>query len=156
MGKKLTIATSSFGVLEDVTPPFNISYRTAKENLHLGGEILDAAGAQGVDLVCLPESFLTAGMPYSGSTMSEVAETIDGYTFKLLAEKAKKYNMNVVAGLPVKHSGLVYNMAVVISRCGELLGRYSKIHPTEGEMDIDVVPGCDSTVVETDVGRLGL
>ena len=55
--------------------------------------------------------------------------------------------------------GVVYNAAVLIGRDGEVAGVYRKTHPFCTE-HVDgggwVTPGNDVTVVETDLGRIGM
>ncbi len=156
MSRKIRVATTSLATLEDVKPPYNLRHPTAQGNLDLGLSLLEGAGSQGVDLACLPESFLSAGLPYTGEAIASAAQPIPGPAFDALADCARRYRMNVVAGLPTITDGKLQNVAVLIDRRGELIGSYAKIHPTEGEIDCGVLPGGNVTVFDTDFGRVGL
>src|SRR3954452_7531616 len=105
MPRKIRIATTSLATLEDVQPPYNLRYPSTQENLELGLSLLEAAGSQGVDLACLPESFLSAGLPYTGDAIASAAQPIPGPAFNAVAACARKYSMNVVAGFPRNDGG---------------------------------------------------
>jgi beta-ureidopropionase len=156
MNRKIRVATTSFATLEDVKPPYNLRHPSTSENLTLGLSLLDAAGKTGVDLVCLPETFIAAGLPYQGEVIRSVAEPIPGPTFDAVAELARKYSMNVVAGLHQNDNGVIKNVAMVIDRSGKLNGLYAKQHPTEGEIGCGITPGSETRVFETDLGKIGL
>jgi predicted amidohydrolase len=154
MARRVRIATTSLATLEDTAPPYNLRHADTAANLELGLALLDAAGAQGVDLACLPEAFVAAGLP--AERWAALAEALPGPTFATLAERARRYSMYVVAGLLVADGGRLYNDAVLIDRNGQLAGTYAKQHPTEGEIDCGITPGSESKVFDTDFGRLGL
>jgi beta-ureidopropionase len=156
MSRKIRVATTSLATLEDVMPPYNLRHPSSQENLERGLSLLEGAGNQEVDLACLPESFLSAGLPYTGEAIASAAQPIPGSAFDAMADCARKYRMNVVAGLPTITDGKLQNVAVLIDRRGSLIGTYAKIHPTEGEIDCGVLPGGDVTVFDTDFGRVGL
>jgi predicted amidohydrolase len=154
MARIAKIATTSLATLEDTAPPFNLRYPNPGDTLKLGLSMLDAAGAQGADLAVLPEGFMAAGLP--ATAIPEVAEPLDGPSFKAVAEKAKRHSMFVVAGFYAKVDGHIENLSALIDRSGRLVGTYSKRHPTEGEIDNGVMPGGKVGVFDTDFGRVGL
>jgi predicted amidohydrolase len=156
MPRKIRAVTTSFATLEDVQPPYNLRSPSVNENLALGLSLLDAAGAQQPDLVCLPETFTAAGMPYSAETWAEAAQPIPGPAFDALAERARRYGTYIVAGLPVLRDGRRENTAVLIDRQGHRVGQYAKMSPTEGEIHCGVTPGSQPAVFDTDFGRVGL
>lgn len=156
MSRIIRVATTSLATFEDVKPPYNLRYPTPQENLTRGLSLLEGAGKQKVDLACLPESFLSAGLPYTGAAIRSAAETIPGPAFTALADCARRYAMYVVAGLPLVDGDHVRNVAVLIDRKGSLVGMYAKMHPTEGEIGCGVLPGTDVGVFDTDFGRVGL
>ena len=114
------------------------------KKLRLAIEHLETAGAQGVDIACLPEEF-------SGTT----AETIPGPTTNAVAELARKYHMYVVC--PIREQaadGQQYNTAVLLDRTGKVQGRYRKVFVFWGEglnVSRDGVP-----VFDTDFGRIAM
>jgi beta-ureidopropionase len=156
MSRTIRVVTTSLATLEDVKPPYNLRYPAVQENLNLGLMLLEAAGKQGADLACLPESFLSAGLPYTSETIAAAAQPIPGPAFDALADCARQHKMYVVAGLPLVAGGKLRNVAVLIDRAGCLVGMYAKMHPTEGEIGCGIVPGTTPAVFATDFGRVGL
>lgn len=154
MARIVKIATTSLATLEDTAPPYNLRYPDPKDTLALGLSLLDAAGAQGADLALLPEGFMAAGLP--AVQIPDVAEPLDGPSFRAVAGRAKRHGMYVVAGFYAEVDGAISNLAALIDRNGDLVGTYAKQRPTEGEIDNGVLPGTDAPVFETDFGRVGL
>lgn len=154
MSRTIRVATTSLATLEDTAPPFNLRHPEPADTLRLGLSLLETAGEQGADLACLPEGFMAAGLPLE--RVSSVAQPIPGPAFDAVAECARRYAMYVVAGFYALADGRVHNVAVLIDRQGNLVGTYSKNHPTEQEIDCGVTPGSAVVVLETDFGRLGL
>jgi len=155
MTKIVRIATTSLATLENFAPPYNLAHPDPAETLARALALIDAAGAQHADLVCLPETFMTAGLP--ATKARAIVEPIDGPTFKALAERARRHRLNLVAGMHVlEEDGIVSNIAVLYDRDGGLVGSYSKRHPTEGEIDAGITPGTPAKVFDTDIGRIGL
>src|SRR5215510_2336178 len=145
MPRKLRVTTTSFAFS---------GARSVEGNRDSASAYVDAAGAERADLVCLPETLLHAGIPRPDRPGGE---TIPGPTFDRLAERARANRVNVVAGLVERRGDLNENVAVVIDRDGQLVGRYSKIHPTTTECELQAItPGCGGGVVDLDVGRVGL
>jgi predicted amidohydrolase len=154
MLRRPRIVTTSLATLEDTAPPYNLRYPNPAETLKLGLSLLDAAGAQGADLALLPEGFMAAGLP--ASQLPNVAESLDGPSFRAVADRARQHSMYVVAGFYAAVDGGISNLAALIDRSGRLIGTYAKRRPTEGEIDNGVVPGGAPRVFETDFGRVGL
>lgn len=144
MPRKVRIVTTS---------GFDAEGSDSESNRRQAFRYVEAAGRQGADLVCLPETFFAPG-GLAG------AEPIPGPTFDRLAELAAAYGLWVVAGFcVVGQDGRegVENSAIVIDRAGRLAARYVKVHPTIGECEErGIVPGRQATVVDTDFGRMGL
>lgn len=154
MKKLARIATTSLATLEPFSPPYNLSEPDPAATFARGLALIDAAGAQHADLICLPETFAAAGLP--SARIAEVAEPIDGPSFAALSERARANRLNLVAGAFLKRGGRIENVAVLFGRDGELIGTYAKRHPTEGEIVGGVTPGSSVGVFDTDIGRIGL
>jgi predicted amidohydrolase len=122
-------------------------------NMKLMGEILDRVGAEKPDVVLLSENFNTRSVRLP---LEQKAETIPGPLTNLLAEKAKKFGMNVITTLPERDGKLYHNTAVWIDRTGRIAGKYHKVHLTIGEMESGLTPGSEYPVFETDFGRMGI
>jgi predicted amidohydrolase len=76
MTRIVRIATTAIATLEDFSPPYNLSHPDPGATFERGLALLDAAGALGADIVCLPETFQAAGLP--ASRIAELAEPMDG------------------------------------------------------------------------------
>ena len=114
-------------------------------------DVLDKVGAEKPDIVCLGETVLSPGIPFS-----EAAVTIDGPEIMELGKKAKQYNMYIVVGLNLLENGFYYNTAVLINRSGEVQGIYRKVHLPLAEAEMGYTPGDEACVFETDFGKIGM
>ncbi len=103
--------------------------REANINKHL--EIIEKAGAEGVQILCMQEIFTG---PYFCAEQTtrwyDATESIpDGPTTTLMQEMAKKHRMVIVVPLyEVDGTGVYYNTAAVIDADGRYLGKYRKNH----------------------------
>jgi beta-ureidopropionase len=145
MPRKVRVTTASF---------HGIPAPSIEKNRAFACTSVEAAAAEQADLLCLPETLLEIGLPYEERP---VAEPVPGPTIDALSGLAKRHRLWVVAPISRCSAAGVENTAVVIDRSGEIAGIYSKVHPTIGECRRRaIVPGTDTTVIETDFGRLGL
>lgn len=154
MPKNLRIVTSSFATLEDVLPPFNLRHPNPDENIRLAQSILETAAGFQPDLVLLPETFKLAGI--SARNIPEIAEPIDGPTFRMLADNCRKGRFNLVAGHLVSENDRIYNQALIIDREGNLIGSYRKNYPVDAEISCGVTPGHQHPVFDLDCARIGV
>jgi beta-ureidopropionase len=103
--------------------------REANVSKHL--ELIDRAGKEGVQILCLQEIFTG---PYFCAEQNprwyDAVEHIpDGPTTRLMQERAKKHRMVMVVPLYEEESpGVYYNTAAVIDADGTYLGKYRKNH----------------------------
>ncbi|MFO7920264.1 acyltransferase [Rhodobacteraceae bacterium W635] len=93
--------------------------------------LIDEAGAQGVQVLCMQEVFTQPYFcPSQDAKWYAAAEVIpDGPTTKLMQEYAKKHSMVIV--VPIYEEampGVYYNTAAVIDADGRYLGKYRKTH----------------------------
>jgi len=113
-----------------------VKLKQATEHLH-------TAGANGVDIACLPEEF--AGTK---------AEPIPGPTTNAVAKLAKQYNMYVVCPIREQAGHRQYNTAVLIDRKGKVAGYYRKVFVFWGEgLHLSTE---DVKAFETDFGRISI
>jgi deaminated glutathione amidase len=118
--------------------------------------------ATGAELVVLPETASTGFTP--GLPAHELHELVDAVPGRLTApiqEVAADLGVHVVYGTYERGPSpeVVYNAAVLIGPSGNVLGTYHKTHLFCGEDRSGggwVTPGESATVVETDLGRVGL
>jgi len=92
--------------------------------------LIDEAGKQGVQILCLQEIF---NGPYFCPSQDKrwyaAAEPIPGPTTELMQAYARKYEMVIVVPLyELAMRGVFYNSAAVIDADGRYLGRYRKQH----------------------------
>ena len=100
------------------------------QNIEKALDGIGRAAAEGADIVCLQELFLS---PYFCSVEDpvnfELAEPIPGPTTETIAQRARECGVVVVASLFEKRApGLFHNTAVVLDANGALAGRYRKAH----------------------------
>ncbi len=91
---------------------------------------IEAAGKQGVQILCLQEIFTTPYFcPGQDDAWYAAAEPVPGPTVERMASYAKQYNMVLI--VPVferEQAGLLYNTAAIIDADGSYLGKYRKTH----------------------------
>jgi predicted amidohydrolase len=97
--------------------------------------IRDAA-AQGADIVCTPEMFLT-GYPHPRDgqewddfvrEMHDTAEPVDGPYSKKLAALAGELGIHLIASMCETRDGKLYNSAFLYGPDGLHIGTYAKVH----------------------------
>lgn len=151
MPRKVMVVTTSWGGAPAAgTDPTAIRDR----NLQTALSLLDEAATVRPDLVCLPETLLIVGVPRDHRR--SLVESIPGPAFDAIAERARRHGTYVVAGLTELRGERVFNTAVLIDRCGHLVGRYDKIQPTDYEVAAGITPGAGLPVFGTDFGKLGI
>lgn len=131
---------------------FNITLGEIDTNLtHVRKELANAAAA-GVQLALLPEMWAT-GFAYK--EMASLAARTEAVVAEL-AEISRQYAMVIVGSLPEPHGSKVYNTAYVLD-CGELKGKYRKIHLFSlMQEDRSFDAGDSWLLVDTSVGKLGV
>ncbi|KAH9314866.1 hypothetical protein KI387_023493, partial [Taxus chinensis] len=126
--------------------------------------MIEAAGAAGVNVVCLQEAWT---MPFAFCTREkrwcEFAESIDGESTQLLKELAKKYDMVIVSPIlerDINHGETIWNTAVVIGNHGNIIGKHRKNHiPRVGDFNESTYYMEGNTghpVFETSYGKIGI
>lgn len=124
-----------------------------ERNLAFAMKLLEQASWESPDLVCLPETFTGLGMNIRD--WFSTAETLDGETVQKLSSYARNNNCYVVCPIVLRDKEKVFNTAILIDRKGQVLGYYSKMFPTIGELEQGITPGDDASVFDTDFGRVG-
>jgi predicted amidohydrolase len=126
---------------------------SAEANLKVFGALVDKAGTEKADIVCLPEGATIVGTQLDYISGSE---PVPGPTTKYLGDVARRNDLYIVAGLLEKDGDVVYNTAVLIDRNGNLAGKYRKTSLPREEIDGGVTPGNSFPVFDTDFGRIGI
>jgi omega-amidase len=104
----------------------NITVDAKQTNYKRAESFIKEAAQEACDVAVLPELFSTG---YS-KDISVMADK-EGETASVLAKLAKEHNMNLIAGFTEKAIGSekANNVAAVYNRQGELVTKYTKIHP---------------------------
>src|SRR4030095_565990 len=103
--------------------------REANVSKHM--KLIDQAGREGVQILCMQEIFTG---PYFCAEQSarwyDAVEGIpDGSTTRLMQQVAKQYEMVIIVPLYEEDgAGIYYNTAAVIDADGTYLGKYRKNH----------------------------
>ncbi|CAM6092512.1 unnamed protein product [Calypogeia fissa] len=136
-------------------------------NIAHAREVIEAAADNGAQLIVLPEMW---NCPYSNDSFPTYAEETDGAnsatpSSTMLADVAQKKGVTIIGGsIPERSNGQLYNTCYIFGKRGELKGKHRKVHL----FDIDIpgqisfkesdtlTPGEGLTVVDTDVGRIGV
>jgi len=110
-------------------------------------ERMDQAASLRPDILCIPEVFPGGG-----------PEPVPGPSTEPVAKWAAQHSCNVVCPLRVRADNLKFNSAVIFDRDGKIVGRYDKIHITEGALrDKGICPGpVDPPVFELDCATIGI
>ncbi len=130
---------------------------------------LEAALADGPDLILLPERFEKTGSvewdnvratkdPQARyAAAQELAMTEDGPVAERFCQFAARHNVTVVSNNLTRDGDLLYNQATFYGRQGDIVGRYRKLQPTEIEYEVNwTAPGDDLAPIEVDGVRYGV
>jgi predicted amidohydrolase len=99
------------------------------DNLRRILDVQDAAAADGVELLVLPECVLSGYMYESRSDGLARAVRIDGPELSQVADACRRLRQHCVLGyLETTDDGALYNSAVLIDDAGSVVGNYRKTH----------------------------
>lgn len=132
------------------------------ENIDKALKMIEEASIIGAELVVLPEIF---NSPYDTKCFEKYSEIFPGETSKAMMDIAKKMGIYLVAGsIPENDNGKIYNTSYFYDRNGEVIAKHRKVHLFDIDIkggqyfkESDVLSaGKDFTIVDTDLGRIGL
>jgi predicted amidohydrolase len=124
-----------------------------EENFAQFEPYLEEAGKQGANMVCLGEVIDSIG---TGVCNLKAASPLHGQKIQVLGDYAVKYGYYLICSLNIEEDGVLYNMAVLIDRQGEIAGTFRKVHLPFPEVLAGIMPGDDFPVFETDFGKVGM
>jgi len=128
--------------------------------------MIDEAGAQGADLIVLPEVW--TGLGYADAFPFEaMAEPIPGPTTDKLSARARRHGAMIVGSMYERAAdGRHFNTAPFIDRDGSILGCYRKTHLFDAQNRTDIPPGMmeskkvsagdELPVYDTHAGKIGV
>lgn len=104
----------------------DMGFEEKERTMTLCREMLAEAGKCGTDLLVFPETTLT-GFTLRPETLGERRQ--GSATIAFFQEEARKNHTAVCFGMPVCEDGISTNHCIVLSKDGEILADYAKIHP---------------------------
>lgn len=131
-----------------------VPFEDMDSRLERAAALATRAARMGADIVAFPEIYPHLGV--ASERWSEVAEAVPGRTVSFMAEVARRNHTYLIWPLLESRDGVIFNSAVLLDRCGEVVGVYHKMFPTIGEIEAGVMPGNDTPVFDTDFGRIGI
>jgi predicted amidohydrolase len=142
--RRVRIATTQFRPHGPTTIESNLREMTA---------MIDSAGREKADIVCLSENLAERGID---APLEARAHPIPGPITEALGASARRNNLWVVTALVERDGDIIYNTAVLIDRKGKVAGKYRKVHLPMSEAEDGMTPGSEYQVFDTDFGRVGL
>lgn len=103
----------------------DIVWEDKQANLSKAERLIQQAKKDDCDLVVLPEMFNTG----FSMNASSIAESVNGKTTQQLCEIAKQNNINLIAGITESLDDQFLNIAIFITRDGEVNAKYIKNYP---------------------------
>lgn len=120
--KKLKVATAQFQPRD----------RDKDYNLSVIESLAESAKEKGVEVISFHEMSITAYTFYKNLNKKEafdLAEQVpNGASTKKLIGLAKKHDISILAGLPEKEDGLLFNTYICVDKDG-LIAKFRKLHP---------------------------
>jgi len=143
--------------------PGPLTPETVKGNLAKAAEwVARCVEATGAELVVLPETVTTGFTPaLAPDDLWDLVSGVPGAVTEPLQDLARRLGVHLVVGTYERgpERGVVYNAAALIGRDGDVAGVYRKTHPFATELRSRggwVTPGAEVSVVDTDLGRIGM
>ena len=112
-------------------------------------ELVDEQGAQGADIIAIPET--------CRGLNKTTREPLDGPTVTAMSRLARKHRTYIVCPIDRQHGDQHSNSAVLLDRAGKVVCIYDKIFPVWQQecVPLEVVPGKEVKVYDADFGRIG-
>lgn len=123
------------------------------ENVDVILKSMQEAAENKADILLLPECFITG---YDLPMSYEKSISDDDENIKRICNSAKENNIGVVLTSFTKGSKQPQNTAFVISKSGEILMKYSKVHTCDFADEKDVEAGTEFKVCDFDGIKLGI
>ncbi|WP_308639661.1 carbon-nitrogen hydrolase family protein [Paenibacillus silvisoli] len=121
-------------------------------NLNAMLDVIDRAGKQQADIICLSEVYYDRGV----SLPFDQIETVPGTLTDLIADKARANEAYVILCMKERERELLYVTAVLFDRQGNIAGKYRKVHIPLCEAEEGFSAGTEYPVFETDFGKIGI
>jgi len=123
----------------------NEDFPSLEHKLEEAVKWIEIAAKQGAELAVLPEALgiYRGDGPYNPNAMPFEQQVLRNWRkeTEILFDCAKRCGIAVTIPIYVEEDGEIANVFYLISRTGEIIGRYSKNYPTDGELDENVAVG---------------
>ena len=117
---------------------------------------LTLAGESGANIACLGEMFNIRGRTISQENFAHATEGDFEQTLERFGVIASHYQMAIIAPIYALMEGVPRNLATIIDKGGQLLGVYTKVHCTEDERRLGIVPGNEWPVFDLGFAKIGV
>ncbi len=132
--------------------PPKIRMELASENVLRTVQMAECAAKDRCDYIITTEAVNFTGVPMDIETFN-VVEPFGGWSFELFSGIAKKYAVNICAGLYNARYGMVYNSAVMFDRGGCIEMVYDKVN-LAGDENKMITPGKEYMVIDSEFGKI--
>jgi predicted amidohydrolase len=123
---------------------------TVEMNLERAIGYIREASESGAEIVCLPETVTTNGVPEYRQAIADSDSWLERFS-----EAAKQFEIAVLAPTYVMDAGVVYNQASVFDRAGRIVGSYRKVQPTGAEAAFTAL-GDSLPVIDLGFAKIGI
>lgn len=123
-----------------------------EENMDKAKIMIAACAEKNCQLVCLPEAFATT---IDFGALPEIAQSVPGKITQTLSELAKRYEIDIIAGILEAVEEKVYSSVVYIDSEGTIRSVYRRVNIYELEKKF-LAQGNELAVVNTKWGKIGL
>lgn len=117
--------------------------------------INDKILGQGVNLAVLPFNSFIGNVTITKENVAKFAEPLNGKSYKIASEIAKKYQVNLLFSMPEVSNGKYYETAILFDFHGKQIGLYRKSHLNDIEKTW-ATPGNELPVFNTSLGRIAV
>jgi predicted amidohydrolase len=152
MTREVTIAA-----LQIPAVPAEASGTSGRErNFNTAVDWLERAGHQSTDVACIGETVNILGAKLTPDTLRAELEGVWDETIDRFGSIARRHAMYVIAPIAALFDGIARNAALILDRHGNLNGWYFKVHCTESERALGIVPGESWPTFSLDFGKIGI
>ena len=117
--------------------------------------INDKILGQGINLAVLPFNSLIGNETITKENVSKFAEPLNGKSYNIAAELAKKFQVNLLFSMPEVTGGKYYETAILFDFTGKQIGLYRKSHLNEIEKTW-ATAGNELPVFNSPIGRIAV
>jgi predicted amidohydrolase len=110
---------------------------------------------QGLNLAVLPFNSFIGNETITKDNVARFAEPLDGKSYKIASNIAKKYQVNLLFSMPEVSEGKYYETAILFDYTGKQIGLYRKSHLNDIEKTW-ATAGNELPVFNTSLGRIAV